>query len=109
FFFFLFQLLRAYRDLHSFPTRRSSDLEVSARLTRCHFAVTAGNGWSLELACVGIPQLLIVQDERHWPTAQRLEEEGAAVCLGWRSEEHTSELQSPYDLVCRLLLEKKKK
>src|SRR5207248_10226730 len=27
----------------------------------------------------------------------------------WRSEEHTSELQSPYDLVCRLLLEKKKK
>src|SRR5437867_10014667 len=27
---------------------------------------------------------------------------------GGRSEEHTSELQSPYDLVCRLLLEKKK-
>src|SRR5207248_10727114 len=28
--------------------------------------------------------------------------------LRWgRSEEHTSELQSPYDLVCRLLLEKK--
>src|SRR5207248_4991439 len=25
-----------------------------------------------------------------------------------RSEEHTSELQSPYELVCRLLLEKKK-
>src|SRR5437867_5477657 len=33
-----------------------------------------------------------------------------AVCRtrGDRSEEHTSELQSPYDLVCRLLLEKKK-
>src|SRR5207248_9119607 len=33
-----------------------------------------------------------------------------AGCLQWkwRSEEHTSELQSPYDLVCRLLLEKKK-
>src|SRR5207248_4745234 len=28
---------------------------------------------------------------------------------GMRSEEHTSELQSPYDLVCRLLLEKKKR
>src|SRR5438094_4499659 len=28
--------------------------------------------------------------------------------LAERSEEHTSELQSPYDLVCRLLLEKKK-
>src|SRR5437867_7259804 len=26
-----------------------------------------------------------------------------------RSEEHTSELQSPYDIVCRLLLEKKNK
>src|SRR2546426_4495813 len=29
--------------------------------------------------------------------------------LGVRSEEHTSELQSPCNLVCRLLLEKKKK
>src|SRR5258708_14761376 len=29
--------------------------------------------------------------------------------LQWRSEEHTSELQSPDHLVCRLLLEKKKK
>src|SRR5256885_11502059 len=28
--------------------------------------------------------------------------------LGLRSEEHTSELQSPCNLVCRLLLEKKK-
>src|SRR5690349_23121249 len=31
------------------------------------------------------------------------------VVLGVRSEEHTSELQSRRDLVCRLLLEKKKK
>src|SRR5256885_9586415 len=30
-------------------------------------------------------------------------------CLTPRSEEHTSELQSPCNLVCRLLLEKKKK
>src|SRR5690349_24254977 len=30
-------------------------------------------------------------------------------CRGSRSEEHTSELQSRRDLVCRLLLEKKKK
>src|SRR5437773_3942865 len=28
--------------------------------------------------------------------------------ITWRSEEHTSELQSHHDLVCRLLLEKKK-
>src|SRR5437867_13409892 len=32
-----------------------------------------------------------------------------AKALDVRSEEHTSELQSPYDLVCRLLLEKTKK
>src|SRR5207248_7904395 len=34
----------------------------------------------------------------------------AGLVIVWvlRSEEHTSELQSPYDLVCRLLLEKKK-
>src|SRR2546426_12532015 len=32
-----------------------------------------------------------------------------APCARWRSEEHTSELQSPCNLVCRLLLEKKKK
>src|SRR5207248_7819537 len=37
-----------------------------------------------------------------WATAQ-------TVPVVFRSEEHTSELQSPYDLVCRLLLEKKKK
>jgi spore coat polysaccharide biosynthesis predicted glycosyltransferase SpsG len=59
--------------------------DVAARIVRCHFAVTAGNAWSLELACVGVPQLLIVQHEAHWPTAQRLEEEGAATCLGWHA------------------------
>src|SRR5256885_856156 len=29
------------------------------------------------------------------------------ISVNWRSEEHTSELQSPCNLVCRLLLEKK--
>jgi spore coat polysaccharide biosynthesis predicted glycosyltransferase SpsG len=59
--------------------------DVPPRIARCHFAVTAGNAWSLELACVGVPQLVVVQAEAHWPTAQRLEEEGAAVCLGWQA------------------------
>ena len=45
--------------------------------------MSTGAALSLELACVGVPQLLIVQNEAHWPTAQRLEEEGAATCLGW--------------------------
>lgn len=57
--------------------------ELTARIARSHFALTAGNSWSLELACVGVPQLVVVQEEAHWPTAQRLEEEGAATCLGW--------------------------
>src|SRR5437867_6707944 len=47
----------------------------------------------------------VLPTEDKWPYAMRvvsdiLESNG-------RSEEHTSELQSPYDLVCRLLLEKK--
>jgi spore coat polysaccharide biosynthesis predicted glycosyltransferase SpsG len=57
--------------------------EVAARIVRAHFALTSGSGWSNELACVGIPQMLIVQNEAHWPNAQRLEEEGCVTCLGW--------------------------
>jgi spore coat polysaccharide biosynthesis predicted glycosyltransferase SpsG len=57
--------------------------EVTSRISRCHFAISAGASSSLEFACIGVPQLLIVQSEAHWPTAQRLEEEGAATCLGW--------------------------
>src|SRR5688500_19882481 len=41
--------------------------------------------------------------------AGRAEGAGAAPARAARSEEHTSELQSPCNLVCRLLLEKKKK
>src|SRR5437762_12067216 len=40
--------------------------------------------------------------------AGRLPDEVAAIAADPRSEEHTSELQSPMYLVCRLLLEKKK-
>jgi spore coat polysaccharide biosynthesis predicted glycosyltransferase SpsG len=57
--------------------------DVAGRIARCHFAISSGASWSLEFACIGVPQLLIVQSEPHWPTAQRLEEEGAATCLGW--------------------------
>src|SRR2546426_7830874 len=43
-------------------------------------------------------------------THQELGRQGGRGCtLYLRSEEHTSELQSPCNLVCRLLLEKKKK
>ncbi len=80
------QLAELQRLAEACPDRlevASEPAEYPARIARCHFAVTAGNAWSLELACVGVPQLLVVQAEVHWPTAQRLEEEGAASCLGW--------------------------
>src|SRR5258708_24589464 len=41
--------------------------------------------------------------------ARRLNHQQRAIRAVGRSEEHTSELQSPDHLVCRLLLEKKKK
>src|SRR5256885_9623710 len=46
-----------------------------------------------------IGTLAVTEPENKWWLAYNLE----------RSEEHTSELQSPCNLVCRLLLEKKKK
>src|SRR2546421_5552956 len=53
----------------------------------------------------GVPHPLVRRAQRHMlgPHA------GLDLALVVRSEEHTSELQSRSDLVCRLLLEKKKK
>jgi spore coat polysaccharide biosynthesis predicted glycosyltransferase SpsG len=58
-------------------------LDQSRRISRCHFAVAEPDTGALEFACVGVPMLLLVQNEVFWPTAQRLEEEGAANLLGW--------------------------
>src|SRR5207248_5964608 len=50
-----------------------------------------------------------VRRVRHYRELRRTGTSGhESDSLGTRSEVHTSELQSPYDLVCRLLLEKKK-
>src|SRR2546426_4181363 len=46
--------------------------------------------------------------DRRRPLAPRAGRRATAGGEGRRSEEHTSELQSPCNLVCRLLLEKKK-
>src|SRR5699024_12813630 len=79
-----FQHYGAHRDLHSFPTRRSSDLRAL-----CRRGEAVAGGYSQN-------------------SGQRKPDPGRPNgAAGGRSEEHTSELQSRFDLVCRLLLEKK--
>jgi spore coat polysaccharide biosynthesis predicted glycosyltransferase SpsG len=56
--------------------------ELGTRLPRAHFAVTSGDGLTLEMACVGVPQLIITQNGRHVPNAKKMDEEGAATYLG---------------------------
>src|SRR2546426_9100934 len=56
-------------------------------------------------------QCLSAQCSREWAMMARRASRQSRPPVDWslRSEEHTSELQSPCNLVCRLLLEKKKK
>src|SRR5258708_23495173 len=49
-----------------------------------------------------------IKQARRWIVVRRQASDFLEVGSGARSEEHTSELQSPDHLVCRLLLEKKK-
>src|SRR5688572_31641590 len=78
-------------DLHSFPTRRSSDLSF---VEMYKFLNDGEEPQYREVQC-GDPIML----------------RGRAITFpdSQRSEEHTSELQSQSNLVCRLLPEKKKK
>src|SRR3712207_7673959 len=52
---------------------------------------------------------LLLEFEKRWAAGVQLEPRGVRRQVAGRSEEHTSELQSRQYLVCRLLLEKKKK
>src|SRR5206468_12158306 len=106
-FFFFFYSYIDHRALHSFPTRRSSDLRDQR--TR-----VAGLVWYSYTPARMFSQLMLRSRSRSsktrtnyrwfWKNRRR-----AATITSIRSEEHTSELQSRSDLVCRLLLEKKKK
>src|SRR5204862_6808882 len=89
-------------SLHSFPTRRSSDL-LPVELSQ-------GVPGDPDLPRRSPLQDLALHDrgqraQRRPPRGSPSSRPGEAP----RSEEHTSELQSRRDLVCRLLLEKKKK
>src|SRR5207249_7052240 len=104
-----FSSLLYSRDLHSFPTRRSSDLsalymssyELKDRVGQTEIETANGivdadifevNSLSL-YSIVHRPFQIQVYNlvDRH-------------IKSEYRSEEHTSELQSRFDLVCRLLL-----
>src|SRR5690348_17654335 len=91
----LFSSTGHHRDLHSFPTRRSSDLCAAPRLDVGDQVEVAGplahQRPGGDRGQVGL----------HHHLVDLLRQQ--------RSEEHTSELQSPVHLVCRLLLEKKNK
>src|SRR5436309_12429536 len=82
---------RHHQALHSFPTRRSSDLRIDV---------------DTEV------ETFVVRDlpESSFHVLRQIVEQNAANFddLSQRSEEHTSELQSRENIVCRLLLEKKK-
>src|SRR5690349_22108928 len=91
-----------HRDLHSFPTRRSSDLE-GGEPGNAIGVLQAELEELIEAAIRAIhAQLQDCLDKQSGEL--RIIKPRATL----RSEEHTSELQSRRDLVCRLLLEKKK-
>src|SRR5207253_9399066 len=95
--------------LHSFPTRRSSDLEVVSVAPDVLQQVAVRVGDTVGPA--GRPGLVkdvgeIARRDRH---ARVGVVQPGVQLVQIRSEEHTSELQSRGHLVCRLLLEKKKK
>src|SRR5438093_7726742 len=91
-----------HRRLPSFPTRRSSDLPAgSAVSSPPSVIVHDGSGNPVQGVTVTFAAAAGSGSEGHRHALHRI----AAA----RSEEHTSELQSLTNLVCRLLLEKKKK
>src|SRR5207249_9931908 len=89
-----------YLYLHSFPTRRSSDLSWwSCLRKRCDYYEVYQAYGPADLTHIGYHAAEKLALEHRTDCVTRSEHE--------RSEEHTSELQSRFDLVCRLLLEKK--
>src|SRR5688500_19693862 len=92
--FFYHECYTIHQNLLSFPTRRSSDLSTSpsfmpGSMTRIAVSSASTVMWIASVSSATSASLFSMRSES-------------------RSEEHTSELQSPCNLVCRLLLEKKK-
>jgi spore coat polysaccharide biosynthesis predicted glycosyltransferase SpsG len=73
--------------------------ELGTRLPRAHFVLTAGDGLSLEMACVGVPQLIITQSPRHVPNAKKMDEDGAATHLGGAADVTVNALRDAVNYV----------
>src|SRR5205085_5800346 len=95
---------RPPRDLPSFPTRRSSDLHAKRLVEYPRLVVHVLRAFDgIGRIEPGIGQAVV---EPVAKKVQRIDAEFDAAYAIERSEEHTSELQSQSNLVCRLLLEK---
>src|SRR5438034_8772674 len=92
----VFNCCSSARTRHSFPTRRSSDLSNDRKclVRSCDSSIR-------------IPKRSSMAIESSMKSSESRPIEPSTP-FGRRSEEHTSELQSHSDLVCRLVLEKKK-
>src|SRR5205085_11437948 len=106
---YLLPCTAAHRALHSFPTRRSSDLAmvrqmVGREVRVAHCGGNAAGGLGTDVAAI---KHCIEQVYGPKGVAVLVDLGGAETNSEMRSEEHTSELQSQSNLVCRLLLEKK--
>src|SRR5699024_11534101 len=103
------QCAHDHRHLTSFPTRRSSDLiENLHRLCWKHHRLkTLGLLDPVREPDGSTTWILYGRAVRRERQNTDLLTPALAEALQRRSEEHTSELQSRFDLVCRLLLEKK--
>src|SRR5256885_11629510 len=106
-FFFFFKCSGPPRDLLSSPTRRSPDLDEARRFrisSQVADVFHVDKYTAVLLIVEGLPvgrrKLHIAFADYDCPVHYLPQHA--------RSEEHTSELQSPCNLVCRLLLEKKK-
>src|SRR5690349_22172154 len=89
-------------EMNTFPTRRSSDLwqRKANESVGAHFQQDAGEDDGTGRGSFGVRVGEPGVEREHGNLNGKREKE--------RSEEHTSELQSRREIVCRLLLEKKK-
>src|SRR5690606_40542118 len=104
---FFFKRVAYHLDLYSFPTRRSSDLDDGLGNKGEDERVPEGGAEGTGLD--DLPEVFQPDELAHRPAHGGV---GQAQVDGKyegkpRSEEHTSELQSRENIVCRLLLEKK--